>query len=70
MKITEHLQFLFLMIPTLLLLAAAALTLAFPTANSSDPVPAATFAEEYSLGQEETAAEETGVRPAPAVTVK
>ena len=39
MNLKEHLQFLIMMIPTMLLLAAVAVTLAFPTAGIGEPAP-------------------------------
>ncbi len=63
MKITQHLQFLLFMIPTMLLLAAMVFTLAFPTADSREPAPAAGFAQEYSVGQEDPTIQDTETDP-------
>ena len=70
MSIKEHLQFLAMMVPTLLLLGVMALILAFPPEDSREPIPAASFAQEYYLGNEETVAEETEVQRASAVAAR
>ncbi len=39
MKLKEYFQFLIMMIPTLLVLAAAVVTLIFPAGSAGDPAP-------------------------------
>ena len=50
MSLKEHLQFLAMMIPTFLLLSAAALTLAFPTRTLGEPTAPATLVQDTEIG--------------------
>ena len=61
MNLKEHLQFLIMMVPTLLLLIAAAVTLAGP-ARASQP--------QANLGLEEIAVLETEIGPVQTVVVR
>ena len=50
MSLKEHLQFLAMMIPTFLLLSAAALTLAFPTPTLGEPTAPAALVQDTEIG--------------------
>lgn len=60
MNLKEHLQFLTMMIPTLLLLGAAILTLALPTSSSGEMAP---------IAQNQPEGGETGAYGADFVTI-
>lgn len=74
MSFKEHMQFLAMMIPTLLLLAIAAMTLAFPDRDPAASVPAGTFHAETLVyppaGQEEVAVEHPEDRPPHTLAVR
>lgn len=69
MSIKEYLQFLAMMIPTLLLLALAALTLAIPDGSPATQGAAATSAPEP-MGNDKAAVVPTEIGPLDTVIVK
>ena len=69
MSIKEHLQFLAMMIPTLLLLAFAALTLAIPDGSPATQGASATSAADP-MGQDKVPVLQTEIGPLTTVIVK
>ena len=57
MNLKEHLQFLAMMIPTFVLLGAAAVSLAFPTRSVGEPVAAMSAVLDTETGSLGTTAE-------------
>ena len=54
MSLKEHLQFLAMLIPTLLLLSAAALSLAFPSRTMGEPTTAVALVQGTEIGPFDT----------------
>ena len=50
MSLKEHLQFLAMLIPTFLLLSAAALSLAFPSRTMGEPTAAVALVQDTEIG--------------------
>ena len=68
MNLKEHLQFLILMIPTLLLIVAAAVTLAAPGRSTAPASAEATTVE--SVVRQDIVTVDTEIGPAPTVVIR